>query len=80
MPEKSWAGASFASWLANVVFKPLVVGAALLLCLSPGALAQSRFEQACEQMAAAAPMRIVFEDRPVTRDDSRSIEVLKRLA
>lgn len=54
--------------------------AALLLGLAPGATAQTGFEQACEQLASTAQMRIVFEDRPLTRDDSRSIEVLKRLS
>lgn len=77
LPERSRAGARCASLRASVVGAPLLIVAALLS--SSGASAQTRFEQACEQMAAAAQMRIVFEDRPVTRDDSRSTDVLKRL-
>lgn len=58
--------------------KPVV--ATLLFFFSLAATADSRFTSACEKLAAEADIRVLFEDRQLTRDDSRSFEVLKRLA
>ncbi len=58
--------------------KPVV--ATLLLFFSLAAAADTRFSIACEKLAAEADIRVLFEDRPLTHDDSRSVEVLKRLA
>jgi len=43
-------------------------------------IGSSGFELACEKLAGQAAIRVVFEDRPVSRDDSRSLNVLKRLS
>lgn len=52
----------------------------LLFFLSLAAKADTRFEVACEKLAAEAVIRVVFEDRPVARDDSQGLDVLKRLS
>lgn len=53
--------------------------AASLLFLPLAALADDvGFVARCEKMAREAKVEVVFEDRPVTRDDTRSIEDLKR--
>lgn len=54
--------------------------AILLLFISPPAIADTKFALACEKLATEATIRVVFEDQQVIRDDSRSIEVLKRLS
>lgn len=49
----------------------------------PQAMAQpnppASFEARCEQLAREAKIQAVFEDKPATRDNSRSLEELKRL-
>jgi len=52
------------------------VVATLLFFFSLAAAADTRFSIACEKLAAEADIRVLFEDRPLTHDDSRSIEVL----
>ena len=52
----------------------------LLFFCSIAARADTRFTLACEKLASEADIRVVFEDRQITRDDSRSLEVLKRLS
>ena len=54
--------------------------ATLLLFLPVAAMADTRFEIACERLEAEAAIRVVFEDRTVSRDDSRNLDVLKRLS
>lgn len=57
----------------------LLVATLLLFC-SVAATADTGFIIACEKLAAEADIRVLFEDSAVTRDDSRSVEVLKRLS
>jgi hypothetical protein len=58
--------------------KPII---AALLCLSSlSAQASGSFNQRCEKLAAEATIRVVFEDKPVTRDDSHNIDELTRIA
>ena len=54
--------------------KPVV--ATLLFFFSLAAAADTRFTIACEKLAAETDIRVLFEDKPLTRDDSRSVEVL----
>lgn len=58
--------------------KGVVTG--LLFFLSASANASPGFEVACQKLAAEAAIRVVFEDRPVSRDDSLGLEALKRLS
>ncbi|UCV09827.1 hypothetical protein [Dechloromonas denitrificans] len=48
--------------------------------LPPAVIGGTGFEAACEKLASEAAIRVVFEDRPVSRDDSRQLDVLKRLS
>jgi hypothetical protein len=58
--------------------KPII---AALLCLSGlSAQASGSFNERCEKLAAEATIRVVFEDKPVTRDDSHNIDELTRIA
>jgi hypothetical protein len=58
--------------------KPL---AAALLCLaSLVAHAGASFDERCEKLAAEASISVVFEDKPVTRDDTSKVDELTRLA
>jgi hypothetical protein len=51
-------------------------------CASPAAQAQdgSSFAERCQQLAAQAKIQVLFEDKAVSRDDSRSLDELKRLS
>jgi hypothetical protein len=51
-----------------------------LFFYSVAATADNRFAIACEKLASEAEVRVLFEDKQVTRDDSRNLEVLKRLS
>jgi hypothetical protein len=52
-----------------------------LLCLkSLFALANGSFNERCEKLATEAAIRVLFEDKPVTRDDSHNVDELTRLA
>lgn len=52
-----------------------------LFCLSSlNVLAGGDFTERCEKLVADARIRVVFEDSPVTRDDSHNIAELTRLA
>lgn len=52
----------------------------LLFFLLIAAKANPNFEIACRKLAAETAIQVVFEDRPVSRDDSRNLETLKRLS
>ena len=47
-----------------------------LFFFSLAAAADARFTIACEKLATETDIRVLFEDRPLTHDDSRSVEVL----
>ncbi|MDD5247746.1 MAG: hypothetical protein PHY45_02100 [Rhodocyclaceae bacterium] len=61
-------------------------GAAWALAVALGAAPlaaaarQDNFEARCEQLADQAQILVDFDDSPVERDDSRSLEALKKLA
>ena len=58
----------------------LVVAAILLgPCLAAAAAGDSLAAR-CERLAGAAQVSVAFEDRQVSRDDSRSLDELKRLS
>ena len=48
----------------------------LLFFFSLATAADSHFSIACEKLAAETDIRVLFEDKQLTRDDSRSVEVL----
>ncbi len=56
---------------------------ALVMLLASQVMAQTSsqatFEARCEQLARDAKIQTVFEDKPATRDNTRSLEELKRL-
>jgi hypothetical protein len=55
--------------------------ACALICLSSlAAQASGSFIERCEKIAADARIRVVFEDKPMTRDDSRDSAELSRIA
>lgn len=56
-----------------------VIAGALIWLFSLTAQASS-FSERCERLAASATIRVVFEDTPVIRSDSHSIDELTRLA
>lgn len=57
-----------------------LVVATLLFSLPTAVMGGSGFEVACEKLASEAAIHVVFEDRPVSRDDSRKLDALKRLS
>ena len=77
-PKPAQSGVGEASRPFGFTVKPVV--ATLLYFCSVAATADTRFASACEKLAAEAEIRVIFEDRQLTRDDSRSLEVLKRLS
>ena len=53
----------------------------LLVLTTTAATANAQsFEARCRTLASEARIQVVFEDRPVTRDDSRSLDELRRLS
>ena len=54
--------------------------AALLIGSSGAVAAEDGFGAACDKLAGEARIEAIFEDRPVTRDESRGLDELKRLA
>ena len=77
-PKPAQSGVGEPSRPFGFTVKPVV--ATLLYFCSVAAIAETRFASACEKLAAEAEIRVIFEDRQLTRDDSRSLEVLKRLS
>jgi hypothetical protein len=58
--------------------KPLI--AALLCLASLVAHAGASFNERCEKLAAEATISVVFEDKPVSREDNSKVDELTRMA
>jgi hypothetical protein len=58
--------------------KPIITALMCLAALS--AQANGSFNERCEKLAAEATIRVLFEDKPITRDDSHNVDELTRLA
>jgi hypothetical protein len=56
-----------------------LIATALMCLFSLLAQANGSFSERCEKMAAEATIRVLFEDKPVTRDESHTIDELTRL-
>jgi hypothetical protein len=59
---------------------PLPCWAALTVFVATGAVAAESFTERCDKLASQAQIQVVFEDALLVRDDTRSLDALKRLS
>ncbi len=63
-----------------VSVRVLLLAAGACVAVAQPHAADADFAQRCEALAAQARISVVFEDRPITRDDTRTREQLRHLS
>ncbi len=62
------------------IFHALAFVAASAIFLAQARAADANYAQRCEALSIQARVTVIFEDRPITRDDTRSREQLRNLS